>query len=47
MDDIKLNLENFTREGEPDSYWGNLFSFWEATYGNANLEIQISNQYLK
>lgn len=47
IDDINLDLENFSREGEPDSYWGNLFNFWKATYGNASLDVQISTQYLK
>ena len=47
IDAINLDLENFSRAGEPDASWGNLYNFWKATYGKASLDIQLGDQDLK
>ncbi|WP_420399576.1 hypothetical protein [Flagellimonas sp.] len=40
-DTLNSNLENFAKQGEPDSSWGNLYNFWTATGGRASFSFEI------
>ncbi len=47
IDSVNRDLENFSRQDAPDSYWGNSFNFWEATGERATLEIRVSDNDIK
>ncbi|WP_420601150.1 hypothetical protein [Flagellimonas sp.] len=47
IDSINKDLENFSRKGEPDSYWGDTYNFWKATGERASITIQVSNGDIK
>ena len=47
LDSTTLDIQNFTRPGEPDSYWGNTYNFWKATEGRATLSIEIVSENIK
>lgn len=42
INSINKDLENFSRKGEPDSYWGNTYNFWKATGERASLTVEVS-----
>jgi hypothetical protein len=44
---VNRDLENFSRQSAPDSYWGNAYNFWEATGERATLEIEVANGDIK
>lgn len=41
------NLENFVKQGEPDTNWGNSYNFWKATNGVGSFEISINAENFK
>jgi len=42
IDKINLDLENFSREGDPDPYWENNLNFWKATQRKATMSTKIT-----
>ncbi len=47
IDMVNRDLENFSRKGALDSYWGNTYNFWGATGEKASIEVQVSNNNIK
>jgi len=47
IDEINLNLENFSRASAPDSNWGSLNNFWMATQAKASFEFEVLQESLK
>lgn len=47
VDDIKLDLENFSRASAPDSYWGSTSNFWLATQGKASFKFVVDQENIK
>lgn len=47
VDDIKLDLENFSRPSAPDAYWGSTNNFWKATQGKASFKFVVDQVSLK
>lgn len=47
IDDIKADLENFSKQSAPDSTWGNTNNFWMATQGKASFDFTIKQETIK
>ncbi len=47
IDTVNRDIENFSRKGALDSYWGNAYNFWGATGEKASIEVQVSNNNIK
>ncbi|MGB5355071.1 MAG: hypothetical protein WBN11_00105, partial [Eudoraea sp.] len=47
IDSINRDLENFSKKGAPEDYWGNTYNFWKATGERASIDIQIVEENLK
>jgi hypothetical protein len=44
---ITTRLENFSRQGNPDTNWGSLKNFWLATQEKATFEFTVAQESLK
>ncbi|WP_350289679.1 hypothetical protein [uncultured Croceitalea sp.] len=47
MENIHSNLENFSRQAEPDASWGSLHNFWKATQGKASFSFDVLPAHIK
>lgn len=47
IDEVKLNLENFSKQENPDASWGTLNNFWMATKGKATFDFEVTTQNVK
>ena len=47
IDNIKLDLENFSRSSAPDSNWGSNSNFWKATQGKASFDFVVDQMSIK
>ena len=47
IDNIKLDLENFSRSSAPDSNWGSSSNFWKATQGKASFDFVVDQMSIK
>ncbi len=47
MTEITNNLDNFSKQGNPDSSWGSLNNFWMATQGKATFSFEVQQQTLQ
>ncbi len=46
-DALNSNLTNFSKQGDPDESWGNLYNFWKATSEKASFDFVIIGANLK
>ncbi len=47
IDEVSLNLENFSRQGNPDASWGGLKNFWLATQQKATFDFTVTQESIK
>ncbi len=47
MDEIKLNLENFSKQSAPGASWGSTNNFWMATQGKASFDFSVLQENIK
>lgn len=47
IDAISSNLDNFSRQGAPDSSWGSLKNFWLATQGKATFDFTVASESMQ
>jgi len=47
MDEVTSNLNNFSKQGEPDASWGHLKNFWLATQEKATFDFAVAQESIK
>ncbi|WP_411030762.1 hypothetical protein [Spongiimicrobium sp. 3-5] len=47
IDATHSDLENFSRQAEPDASWGNALNFWEATDARATIDFTVLEANIK
>lgn len=47
IDEINLNLENFSRAAAPDNNWGSIKNFWQATQSKASFDFEVFQENIK
>ena len=47
INEINLDLENFSRMAAPDTRWGNSKNFWLATQGKASFDFKVFQKNIK